>query len=197
MNESKKDFIERIYSRYASRLERMCLYYVNFQENYRDLVDDSIQKTFEIATREYKELQNNPYLEGWLYKTCKNRLTTAINTYRRRMRKQYSLDDEMEFTLPPEQIQNAVDEVVNKICNQELLDKILSSLNEREKNIVKRHFIHGESVKDIAKKDGKSIGAVKAILARIRMKARNIGSGWFRIFSIIFVSFFHVIRLKK
>lgn len=113
MHESRDDFLERIYILYARKLENMCLNYVNYQENYRDIVDDSIQKTFETATRQNKDLLVNPYLEGWLCQTCMNRLTTALRTYRRRMKRQTSLDD-ANFTLPPEQIQNAVDEIVNR-----------------------------------------------------------------------------------
>ena len=42
MRESRDDFLERIYILYARKLENMCLNYVNYQENYRDIVDDSI-----------------------------------------------------------------------------------------------------------------------------------------------------------
>lgn len=84
MYNSRDVFLEQTYMRYAHKLENMCLCYVHYQEEYRHLVDDSIQKTFESATRQYKDLQNHPYLEGWLCQTCMNRLTTALRTYRRR-----------------------------------------------------------------------------------------------------------------
>ena len=79
-----------------------------------------------------------------------NRLTTALRTYRRRMKKQMSLDDELNFTLPPEQISNAADEIINRMSNKELLDNILQALNDRERDIVQRHFVLGESVNEIA-----------------------------------------------
>ena len=175
MYDSREDFLERIYVLYAHKLENMCLNYVHYQDVYRDIVDDSIQKTFETATRQYKELQNNPYLEGWLCQTCMNRLTTALRTYRRRMKKQMSLDDDINFTLPPEQIRDAMDEIVNRISNKELLDRILQALNERERDIVQRHFVLGESINEIADAEHTTVGAVKAIIARIRAKARKIG----------------------
>lgn len=84
MNESKEAFLEDIYCRYAHKLENICLQYTSYRPEYRDIVDDSIQKTFETATRQYKELQHSPYLEGWLCKTCMNRLRTELQTYRRR-----------------------------------------------------------------------------------------------------------------
>lgn len=196
MYASKEDFLERIYVLYAHKLENMCLNYVHYQEVYRDIVDDSIQKTFETATRQYKELQNNPYLEGWLCQTCMNRLTTALRTYRRRMKKQMSLDDDINFTLPPEQIRDAMDEIVNRISNKELLDRILQALNERERDIVQRHFVLGESVNEIADAEHTTVGAVKAIIARIRAKARKIGGHkMFLVFWI--VSFQQFMRFRK
>ena len=175
MHDSRDDFLERIYILYAHKLENMCLSYVNYQEVYRDIVDESIQKTFETATRQYKEQQDNPYLEGWLCQTCMNRLTTALRTYRRRMKKQMSLDDGANFTLPPEQIRDAMDEIINRLSNKELLDKILQALNDRERDIVQRHFVFGETVNEIAEAENTTVGAIKAVIARIRAKARTVG----------------------
>ncbi len=197
MYDSRDDFLEQTYVRYAHKLENMCLCYVHYQEVYRDLVDDSIQKTFEIATRQYKELQNNPYLEGWLCQTCMNRLTTALKTYRRRMNRQSSLDDEASFTVPPEQIRDAVDDIVNRLSNQELIDRIMAALSAREREVVQRHLVQGESLVDIAKEKNTSVGAVKAVLARIRAKARKIGGRNMQFFFTVFVSFLQFVRLKK
>ena len=196
MYDSREDFLERIYVLYAHKLENMCLNYVHYQDVYRDIVDDSIQKAFETATRQYKELQNNPYLEGWLCQTCMNRLTTALRTYRRRMKKQMSLDDDINFTLPPEQIRDAMDEIVNRISNKELLDRILQALNERERDIVQRHFVLGESINEIADAEHTTVGAVKAIIARIRAKARKIG-GHKIILVFCIVSFQQLMRFRK
>lgn len=196
MYDSRENFLERIYVLYAHKLENMCLNYVHYQDVYRDIVDDSIQKTFETATRQYKELQNNPYLEGWLCQTCMNRLTTALRTYRRRMKKQMSLDDDINFMLPPEQIRDAMDEIVNRISNKELLDRILQALNDRERDIVQRHFVLGESVNEIADAEHTTVGAVKAIIARIRAKARKIG-GHKIILVFCIVSFQQLMRFRK
>lgn len=196
MYASKEDFLERIYVLYAHKLENMCLNYVHYQNVYRDIVDDSIQRTFETATRQYKELQNNPYLEGWLCQTCMNRLTTALRTYRRRMKKQMSLDDDINFTLPPEQIRDAMDEIVNRISNKELLDRILQALNDRERDIVQRHFVLGKSVNEIADAEHTTVGAVKAIIARIRAKARKNG-GHEIILVFCIVSFQQLMRFRK
>lgn len=197
MYDSRDDFLEQTYVRYAHKLEKMCLCYIHYREEYRDLVDDSIQKTFETATRQYKELQNNPYLEGWLCQTCMNRLTTALKTYRRRMKKQSSLDDDISFILPPDQVLDAVDEIVNRLSNQEMIDRILAALNDREREVVQRHLIQGESLEELAKENATSLGAMKAVLARVRAKARKLVGKNLQVFFIVFVSILQIVRIKK
>ncbi len=197
MIQSREDFLDTIYIKYAHKLENMCLQYVNYQEEYRTIVDDSIQKTYEKAIQMYKELQESPYLEGWLCQTCMYRLTTALRTYRRRQKRQVSLDDEYAYQLPSDQIADAVDEIVNRISNQELIERIFEALNERERDVVQRHLIHGLTIEDIAVQDHTSSGAVKAVLARLRAKAKKIREENLLIFFMIFVSILHIVRFKK
>lgn len=147
---SKDDFLTDIYNRYAQRLENFCLQYVHYQSEYRDLIDDCIQKTFEVATQKYEMLSQCSYVEAWLFKTCYNRMTTAIKTYRRRKKHQVSLENETAFVLPQEAIAASIDELVSRISNQELLDRIITALNEREREVVHRHLILGESLDSLA-----------------------------------------------
>lgn len=197
MIQPREEFLEEIYIKYAKKLENMCLQYVNYQEEYRTIVDDSIQNTYEKAIQMYKELCESPYLEGWLCQTCMHRLTTALRTYRRRQKRQLSLDDDHTFQLPPDQIVEAVDEIVNRISNQELIERIFEALNDREIDIVQRHLIQGFTIEDIAVQDHTSYGAVKAVLARLRAKAKKVREKNLLIILIISVSFLHIVRLKK
>ena len=66
MKEEKEAFIESLYLQYAGKLERASLNYVRHRGEYRDLVDDSIQKTFLKAYEEYDTLKDAPYIEAWL-----------------------------------------------------------------------------------------------------------------------------------
>lgn len=194
---SKDDFLTDIYNRYAQQLEYFCLQYVHYQSEYRSLIDDCIQKTFETATQKYEMLSQCSYVEAWLFKTCYNRMTTAIRTYRRRKKHRVSLEDETTFVLPQEAIAASIDELVSRISNQELLDRIIAALNEREREVVHRHLILGESLDNIAKEKDSSVGAIKAILARSRAKARKIRDKDLLLFLMFFVSFLQVVRLKK
>lgn len=57
--------------------------------------------------------------------------------------------------------------------------------------------IQGESVSEIAQLNHVSIGAVKAVIARFRAKARKIANENFYLFIIYSVSFSTLMRLKK
>lgn len=62
---SKDDFLTDIYNRYAQQLEYFCLQYVHYQSEYRSLIDDCIQKTFETATQKYEMLSQCSYVEAY------------------------------------------------------------------------------------------------------------------------------------
>lgn len=137
------------------------------------------------------------YVEAWLFKACFNRLTTALRTYRRRKKRQTSLDDEVSFVLPQEAIISSIDEFVNRLSNQELLERILTALNDREREVVQRHLIQGESLEDIAREKETTLGAMKAVLARVRAKARKLVGKNLQVFFIVFVSILQIVRIKK
>ena len=92
MEREKEAFIEWLYTQYAVKLERASLNWVQHRPEYRDMVDDSIQKTFLKACEEYDRLKDAPYIEAWLFKTCRHRLLTEINTYRRRQKRHVARD---------------------------------------------------------------------------------------------------------
>ena len=75
MEREKEAFIEWLYTQYAVKLERASLNWVQHRPEYRDMVDDSIQKTFLKACEEYDRLKDAPYIEAWLFKTCRRRST--------------------------------------------------------------------------------------------------------------------------
>ena len=172
MEREKEAFIESLYLQYAGKLERACLNYVRHREEYRDLVDDSIQKTFLKAYEAYDELKDAPYIEAWLFKVCRYRLMTELNTYRRRQKRHVALDG--ETVVSDERLMTAIDALPEKIGNQETLDRILDTLSEREKGLVRDRFVNGASFEEMARKEKTTVGAIRAALARLRKKARRL-----------------------
>ena len=166
MKEEKEAFIESLYLQYAGKLERASLNYVRHRGEYRDLVDDSIQKTFLKAYEEYDTLKDAPYIEAWLFKVCRYRLMTALNTYRRRQKRHAALTER--------ELMTAIDALPDRISSRETLERVLDTLNEREKGLVQAHFVDGVSCEELAKRQNTTIGAIRTALARLRKKARRL-----------------------
>ena len=172
MKEEKEAFIESLYLQYAGKLERASLNYVRHRGEYRDLVDDSIQKTFLKAYEEYDTLKDAPYIEAWLFKVSRYRLMKAMKTSRRRQRRNVPLEDEEAMT--ERELITAIDALPDRIGSRETLERILDALNEREKGLVQAHFVDGVSCEELAERQNTTIGAIRTALARLRKKARRL-----------------------
>lgn len=168
----KEAFFEKLYSKYASKLERICLRYVNYNNEYRDIIDDCIQETFICANRNYSEIKTHPAIEGWLIKTCMHRLTTAIKKYRRRKTFHlYSFDEEK--APEPQEMISTIEQWIGEETNKENINKILELLNIREGQVFSELFIENRGLQEIAEKHGDTLSAEKSVLARIRRKIKK------------------------
>ena len=175
MKDEREAFIETIYAEYAPKLERMCLNYIHYQTEYRDMVDESIQKTFLRAFEEYDKLKDCEYIEAWLYKTCRYRLMTELNTYRRRQKRHVAIDGNQ---IADGALATAVDALPKQIGDRELLERILDALSEREKNVIRERFIEGVPLEEIAQKEKATNGAIRVLLTRLRKKVRKIAKDY-------------------
>ena len=169
MRNQKEEFFELIYAQYAKKLERICLRYVNYQPEYREIAADSVQKTFLKALEEYDKLKDASYIEPWLYQTCMHRFTTALKTYRRRM-----IDEKMENVLSTERTITTIDALLDKESNLELLNRVFDAFTDRERSIAQDYFISEMTAEEVANRNQTSIGAIKAIIFRMRTKAKKI-----------------------
>ena len=165
MEREKEAFIEWLYTQYAVKLERASLNWVQHRPEYRDMVDDSIQKTFLKACEEYDRLKDAPYIEAWLFKTCRHRLLTEINTYRRRQKRHVALDG--GTAVSDERLMTAIDALPEQIGNRETLERILNALSEREKGLVRERFVNGASFEEMAQKEKTTVGAIRSALAAV------------------------------
>lgn len=174
MRNQKEEFFELIYAQYAKKLERICLRYVNYQPEYREIAADSVQKTFLKALEEYDKLKDASYIEPWLYQTCMHRFTTALKTYRRRMKHHVVIDEKMENVLSTERTITTIDALLDKESNLELLNRVFDAFTDRERSIAQDYFISEMTAEEVANRNQTSIGAIKAIIFRMRTKAKKI-----------------------
>ena len=99
--------------------------------------------------------------------------------------------------MPPEQLQNILEHYFENLHNQEIIDKLLQTLNERERDAVDRYFFQGRSFEEMAKQDEITVGAVKSVLARAKAKLKKAAKKNFQNFFFFFVSFLLVRRFMK
>ena len=176
----------------------MCLKYVGYQEEYRSIVDESVQETFLCAVENYDNLNAvaPSHLEGWLVQTCWNRFRTELKKYRHRKNRHVVFPDKGEPYLSPEQL-NILEHYFENLHNQEIIDKLLQTLNERERDAVDRYFFQGRSFEEMAKQDEITVGAVKSVLARAKAKLKKAAKKNFQNFFFFSVSFLLVRRFMK
>ena len=171
-HDDKEAFFEELYTKYAHKLERICFRYVNYDNEYQDIIDDCIQETFVCADQNYDIIKTHPSIEGWLIKTCMHRLTTAIKKYRRRKTFHiYSLDEEK--APEPQEMISTIEHWIEEEANKENINKILELLNTREGQVFSELFIENQDLHEIAQKHGDTLSAEKSVLARIRRKIKK------------------------
>lgn len=195
--DAKEEFMAALYQNSYKRLENYCLCYINYDVQYRDLIDECLQEVMLQAASDYDEIYeySTSHLSAWLMNTCQNRFSTALRKYRRRFKRHaYSLDDNAyyeSFAISSDNIQ----EFLEQLMKCEDADRILSALNNRERRIADMRFRKNMSYKDIAKQEHSTIGAVKAVIARVVAKGRKIIKKDFDFIFIFIVSFCFVARL--
>lgn len=192
-------FLDSIYRRYALKLENFCLQFVGYAEEYRGIVDESVQNTFLQAVRKYEELYGytDSHIEAWLMDVCRKRLTTALRTYRRRRKRLIYISAEEKLYLPADRTVDIANDFLSKQSSQLILERLLSTFNARERKILEDRLLKNESFETIAKRENTSVGAIKAVLARLRSKAKKAVANNPQDFFIFFVSFLLLTRFKK
>ena len=124
--------------------------------------------------KEYDKLKDAPYIEPWLYQTCMHRFTTALKTYRRRMKHHLVIDEKMENVLSSERTITTIDALLDKESNLELLNRVFDAFTDREWSIAQDYFVSEMTAEEVANRNQTSIGAIKAIVFRMRTKAKKI-----------------------
>lgn len=168
-------FLERIYEKHRKKLENYCLLYVGYSSEYYSIIEESVQETFLQAVEDYDVLRtySPARIEGWLMKTCFNRFSNARDKYRVRKRHNVHLPDDGNLRLPADQISLSLDEFCEKMFDRECLERISSTLNERERNILDMRYQQEMSFEDIAAHEHTTAGAVKGVLARLNIKLKK------------------------
>lgn len=194
MDDEREAFFIEVYKKYYTKMENICLAYVQYNEEYRSLIDESIQETYLTAVKYYQKLKTHPALEGWFMETCFHRFSTALAKYRRRQaHHQVSMDDDKAFLQVADTVNN-LDTWWRNESNAKQIQRILDALSEREVQVYHEYFESEKSIAEVATSQNATESAIKSILTRIRRKARRIRN---TDFFLIIASFSFLARFIK
>lgn len=195
IDDEREAFFVDAHRKYHYKMENVCRAYVQYNEEYRSLIDESIQETYLTAVKNYKELKAHPALEGWFIETCFHRFSTALAKYRRRQAyHQVSMNDDKAAPQAAETVDN-IDTWWQNENNTNQLQRILDVLSEREAQVYHEYFEDEKSMAEVAETQNTTVSAIKSILARIRKKARAMQNIDYLLFFFIIATFSVLARL--
>ena len=182
-------FLEELYTAYAKDLERMCRRKVGYDPTFYDLIDETIQEVFLLAYEHYSTLKNHPNIGGWLMQTCNHRLLPYVKQQRSRNKyHEFSLDHpDAPLIATKEDIAGTV---VETIENRAMIDNLFALLTEKEQTTFQAFFLEKQSIAQIAAKEKTSENSIKALIYRIRQKAKKSRKTFF-FFSVTLFCFFY------
>lgn len=180
MPDPREEFINILYQDHYRTLVRACQRQLGRTPGAADLVDECVQDVFVQAYRSYDTLLEHPNIPGWLFRTLHNRVLSALRQRRRRERMIAMHMEEKEIDLP-DQV-DMLDRWMDQEDTRQALDRILGTLTDKEKTIYDDYFLKDMKMRDIADKQQTTVGAVKALIFRIRSKAGRFQGFTFFVF---------------
>ncbi len=142
---NKKESFETLYKKYNKLVYKIAFTILKNKEDSEDIVQAVFSKIYSLP-KEKIPIDN---IATWIYSVTKNE---AISLYRKR-KSTVNLDNMYEIS--------DNDNEINRIVDQDIYNKILSRLNDREKEIVSLKVLTNLTFEEVAKILGKPTGTVK------------------------------------
>ena len=133
--------------------------YAKVKDKY--ITDEVVQETYRIASENKEKLLAHPEPDGWLYRTAVN----VCNNYIRKNIKNRNNETELS--------ENLLVEFDSNNDNIDLAEEILSSLSEKDRELLEMQFYNGLSLKDIAGKRNIKYDALQKYNYRLIQKIKK------------------------
>lgn len=137
------------------------------------VAEDLTQETFLKAWKNRKKFEPSKGMKPWLFTIARN---TAFDNFRKRKDMHFSeLDTEeymFEQTLPD--LSPLPDEIFSRAELASDLEKAVSRLNPRSKEVVLLHYLGDLTFEEIARAVGKSMNTVKSLHRRALHQIREL-----------------------
>lgn len=131
----------------------------------QDLIHESVQDTFKLAAERYESIKDHPEIARWLTKVAIYNLNNAIKKQRRRLRHEVRTEGN-----PPAPIIDSVEEWHIREEREQILGLIFDFLSETDYHTLLEIHSGESTIKEIARRKGVTISAVKMWHSRIKRK---------------------------
>lgn len=154
--------LERDYNLYFSNLQRFCMVKLKNQEQ----ADDCVQESFYILYEHYMKDEDIKNVAGFLYKIADNLIKTQ---WRENQKAENTVQiDSLSDTIP------AKEDEYSNIDYDLLAEKLLLTLNQREKELYKLKYIENKSIDEISSQLNMTYQAVAKRLSRLRQRVKEM-----------------------
>ncbi len=145
-DDKKKIIFEELYKKYSNIVYKIAFSILKNEDNAKDIMQCVFLKIYKIP----KENLPSTGEMSWLYTVTKNE---ALNYINKKYNKDISLNEVSDISKECLELQ--------KVLEDEKINRLLKNLNDEEKEIVKLKIIGNFSFKEIAKMLGKSESTIK------------------------------------
>lgn len=136
-----------------------------------DLVDDQAQETFLSAYRTLDTYQDERPFASWLFGIAKHRALDSLRAEARRRARENSRWDSALAAWRLEDAESGPS--AEREPEVAALEQCMGKLPEHSARIVAEHYFENRSAAEIARGRGKSEGAVRMLLLRVRQLLRD------------------------
>ena len=154
--------LERDYGMYFSNLQRFCMVKLKNQEQ----ADDCVQECFYILYQRYMKDEDIKNVAGFLYKI-------ADNLIKAQWRENQKAETRVQIDTLSDVIPAKTDEY-SDIDYDLLAERLLLTLNEKEKELYKLKYIDNKSLEEISTELCMNYQAVAKRLSRLRQKVKDL-----------------------
>ncbi len=154
-----------IYDEYADAIFRFCFYKVHDRELAKDHMQDTFSRAWKYVASG-KEVEN---MRALLYRIATNLIIDHVRKQKRRPT--VALDELMEAGFEPGEDRS--EQMTNQL-DAEMALKVLSKLNDKERNLIMMRYVEDLPVNEIAVALGARPNAVSVRLNRALKKLRNL-----------------------
>lgn len=158
---------------YRERLIKYCLQYFDYEREY---AEDCVQNAYTALLENLRRGINIKNHYAWLYKVTINHKNKAIKEKRKRNEYSFTDNEEKEAAInniPAEHVDFSESLISDKDIEKRAIE-IISSLNEKEKELYFLYYLKNQNLKQISKHFGISHAAARQRHVELKKKIKRL-----------------------